>query len=474
MQLKAVCWTALLLMGTAKTLPATQARPPKSEKPRAGASQVEPLPGLSASIESLSGRVGRSVVQVFTTGYSLGGDGERSTAGLLSQQRTSGSGFLLSSDGLIMTNAHVVQGARRVRVRLSGAEGTPGRRLLEAKVIATDHEADLALIKIDATNLPFLTLADSSQLKQGQLVFAFGNPLGLDNSVSMGVVAAADRQLSPDSPLVYIQTDAAINPGNSGGPLVDAEGRVIGINTFIFSQSGGSEGIGFAIPSNIVRSVFNQMRQGGHVHHHQIGVFAKTITPALAAGLGLAREDGVLIEDVVPASPAATAGLHVGDIILSVGDKPIQNIRQFVSNLYESSVAETTRIQILRGRDQISLEISVVERTDDPLRFADMVSPAENQVRKLGILALAIDDELRPLLPPLRHGHGVIVAARTAESDYSGDRLELGDVIYSINGKPVEDVMSLRARLDELKPEDPVVLQVERSGRMTFLVLEAN
>src|ERR1700756_254383 len=264
---------------------------------------VDSLQQLSTSLEVLSKRVSLSVVQVFSIGYNLDTDRDRRNTELLSRGLTSGSGIIIASDGWIVTNAHVVQGARRIHVRLDqraaiSAARNEGRRhaLFEAKLQMADRDSDLAVLKIEATDLPTLELSDSSDLKQGQLVLAFGSPLGFDNSVSMGVVSSVARQLDPDSPTIYVQTDAAINPGNSGGPLVDTNGRVVGINTLILTRSGGSEGIGLAIPSNVVRSVYNQFRTDGHVHHHQIGVSAHNITPALAAGLGLDLEEGVLIE----------------------------------------------------------------------------------------------------------------------------------------------------------------------------------
>src|SRR6185503_10080895 len=178
---------------------------------------------------------------------------------------------------------------------------------LDAKIVGIDRESDLAVIRIEKTDLPHLRFGDSEELRQGQLVLAFGNPLGLANSVTMGVVSSIARQLKPDDPMIYIQTDAPINPGNSGGPLLDTEGRVVGINTFILSQSGGSEGIGFAIPSSIVHTVVEQIRKDGHVHRGQIGIRAQSITPSLAAGLGLKRDWGVFLGDVDPEGPADAA-----------------------------------------------------------------------------------------------------------------------------------------------------------------------
>jgi serine protease Do len=244
---------------------------------------------------------------VFSTGYALGEEdgeaGAAATAGLVTKQRSSGSGVVLSPDGYIVTNNHVVRNARRIRLQLVSLPDEPGARrqqrmhahgkLLEATVVGVDREADLAVLKVDAgAKPPTLKLADSDTLRQGQMVLAFSNPLGLENSVSLGIVSSAGRQIKPDDPMVYIQTDASINPGNSGGPLLDSDGNVVGINTFILTQSGGSEGIGFAIPSNIVRNVYEQIRKDGHVHRGEIGATVQSITPELAAGLGLKQDTG--------------------------------------------------------------------------------------------------------------------------------------------------------------------------------------
>src|SRR5579864_178480 len=226
-----------------------------------------PLEQLSASLQSVARQVEPAVVQVFNSAYAIEADGDSRAGTVVAQQRSSGSGILVTSDGFVVTNAYVVQGARRLWVRLNkDVAGVPSH-LQDATLVGMDQQTDLAVIKINATGLPFLKFADSSSLNQGQIVLAFGNPLGLENSVSMGVVSAVDRQLDPDSPLVYVQTDTAINPGNSGGPLVNTAGEVVGINTFILTKSGGSEGVGFAIPSNLADAICRQIRQH-HVHHH--------------------------------------------------------------------------------------------------------------------------------------------------------------------------------------------------------------
>ena len=246
---------------------------------------------LSNSFEELTSRVSPAVVQIFASGYSSGA----TDSVLLSKRQSGGTGVILNPEGYIVTNAHVVEGARQIEVLLPTTSSSipearsilkPRSETVEAQIAGIDRETDLAILKIDGGELPFLQLGDSDQTRQGQLVLAFGSPRGLENSVTLGIVSAVARQLRPEDPVVYVQTDAPINPGNSGGPLVDAKGNVIGINTLILSQSGGSEGLGFAVPSNIVKNVFEQIRVRGQVRRAEVGVFAQTVTPALARGLG--------------------------------------------------------------------------------------------------------------------------------------------------------------------------------------------
>ena len=451
-----------------------------SAQPTAPVKRIDTLHDLSAQLETLSHQVSRSVVQIFSTGYALNDDRESgSNAAIITRQRASGSGVVVSADGYIVTNAHVVASARKVRVRIADdASATPNSamepagKILNATLVGVDRETDLAVVRVDRDDLNPLVLGDSDSLHQGQLVMAFGNPLGLENSVSMGVVSSVARQIKPDDTMIYIQTDAPINPGNSGGPLVNADGQVMGLNTFIYSQSGGSEGLGFAIPSNIIRNVYQQIRQEGHVHRSEIGAFAQTITPQMASGLSLAQDWGVLLADVDPGGPGDIAGLKPGDIVLSLNGKTMENARQMEVNLYRYPVGAKVDVEILRNAQKQTIGVTTVEREGDPQRFADMVDPAKNLINRLGILGIDVDQKVAELLPDLRNRYGVVVAARGGDTPYSGDNLQLGDVIYSINNLPVTDVASLRKQLDQLKDADSLVLQVERSGRLIYVTLE--
>jgi serine protease Do len=294
---------------------------------------TNPLRDLNASVEELTKQVSLSVVQVLVTGY--GSMDERSReAGLVFGRRSIGSGAIIDSNGYIITNAHVVAGAQRVQVVLHGpaiADGpvqsldADAERTLDARIVGTASDIDLALLKVEATGLRALPLADYDKIRQGELVFAFGSPEGLLNSVTMGVVSSIARQPDPDSPRIYIQTDAPINPGNSGGPLVNVDRELVGLNTFILTESGGSQGLGFAIPSVVIAVAYPQLRRYGHLHRGVIGVNVQAITPALAAGLGLSRTSGVMVSDVMRDGPADVAGVQVQDVVATVNGKPVNS-----------------------------------------------------------------------------------------------------------------------------------------------------
>jgi serine protease Do len=437
---------------------------------------------LNRSLGEISDRVSASVVQVQTLGYGpLAGDDDSVPAALLAPLRGSGSGVIVDPAGYIVTNAHVVEGARSVRVVLAlpdRAEGEwhsilkPRGRRIPARILGVDRETDLALLKIEASDLPSLELGDSDTVRQGQIVLAFGSPLGLENSVTLGVISSVARQLRPEDPMIYIQTDAPINPGNSGGPLVDAEGRVIGINTLILSQSGGSEGIGFAAPSNIVRYVVDELRKNGHVHRGQIGVVGQTVTPALAEGLGLPQDWGVILSDVEPRGPADVSGLRPGDLVLSLDGKTMENARQFQVNLYRKPVGSLVELEFLRGPEKLTRRVTVLGRSDDPERFADFVSRETNLVPELGVFAVTVDGLIRRLLPPLRKLEGVLVTSRAIGAEGRGFALYPGDVIYSLNQTPTPNLEALRQSLAGVEPSNVAVLQIERRGRLVFVTLE--
>ena len=440
-------------------------------------SGTDALEGLSISFEQITSRVAPAVVQIFTTGYGIGGSGST----ILSRETGTASGIIIDPEGYIATNAHVVAGMRRIQVQVAtGGEGTspppgglkPLGGKIEAKVVGVDLTTDLALLKIPTSALPALPFGDSDQLKQGQVVLAVGSPLGLGNTVTMGIVSAVSRQLNPDDPTAYVQTDAPINPGNSGGPLVDMKGQVIGINTLILSQSGGNEGVGLAIPSNTVRDIMDQLRRSGHVHRGVIGVQLQTVNPVLVSALQLPVGWGVIISDVAPDGPADKAGLEIGDIILSVDGKPVDSVRQFGNNLYRHATDATVALEVMRGSEKRTFTVPVMEKPDDPYRFMDLVDPQKNLVPRLGILGVDITADLAAALPAPRIAGGVLVAAISPDADPSGAAFKPGDVIHSMNRTPIGSLAELRSVVDRLKPGAAAAIQVERQGMLLFITQE--
>jgi serine protease Do len=439
------------------------------------------LAEMSAAFETLASQVSPSVVSIVATGYGEIRETAETAGGLITRQRAGGSGVILDSSGLVVTNAHVVAGATRVQIVIPPPEPAPGEKrsivrprgdLVDAKIIGLDAETDLAVLRVNRSNLHALELGDSDGLRQGAIVLAFGNPLGLEDSVSMGVVSAIGRQRAPDDPMVYVQTDAPINPGNSGGPLVDTTGRVVGINTFIVTRSGGSEGLGFAVPSNIVRAVFDQIRQTGRVRRGSIGVSAQTITPALAAGLQLERLSGVVVGDVYPSGPGEAAGLQPGDVILTLDGKAMENGRQFEVNVYQRRVGDTVAVEFMRGQERRRTTVAVAERETAPVEFADMADPADNLVPRLGVLAIPLDARISSMLPQLRRQGGLLVAAKSADAPPSEQGLAIGDVIYGLNGAAVTTLDEFKRAVARIPSGAPCVLQVQRSRRLMFVAVE--
>jgi serine protease Do len=434
------------------------------------------LQGISQVVEELVERVDPAVVQILTSGLA---PSEEVATGLLKTARTSGSGVIVDASGYIVTNAHVVSGGRKVQVVIplrheDAAKANsilkPSGRAVAADVVGVDSETDVAVLKVEEKDLPRLEFADSEKLRQGQVVFAFGSPYGLENSVSMGIVSSVARQIKPDHPMIYVQTDAAINPGNSGGPLVDLDGRIAGLNTFILSGSGGSEGIGFAVPSNIVRRVYDQIRKDGYVRRGQAGVIAQTITPAMAQALSLPQDYGVFISDVLPDGAAAAAGVQVKDIIASLNGKPMENARQFGVNIYQMA-GETVTVEVRRGGENKTLKMAVMERPRDPARLLRSITRRDNYVARLSVLAATLDEKITPVLGPTRRLSGVVVAALLAGSAAEGTLLP-GDLIYEVNGSKVGSLDELRQAVTNLPANRPAALWIERAGQLQIVMID--
>jgi len=435
------------------------------------------LSEISHSFEQIAEQVGPSVVQIIARGPA---SDDQSGSVLIRDQRSSGSGVIVDADGYIVTNAHVVGVARKVQVLVpSGSESRaafksvikPAGKLVVAQVIGVDRETDVAVLKIAEKGLRPLRFGDSEALRQGQLSFAFGSPFGLENSVTMGVISSPARQIRPDQPMIYIQTDASINPGNSGGPLVDVNATLIGLNTFIFSTSGANAGVGFAAPANIVRNVYEQIKRNGRVRRGQIGIQAQTVTPELARLLHLGHDSGVLVGDVAQGGPAEAAGIEVKDLLLTLNGKPLENARQFGVNVYQRA-GETVTVELLRGTEKLTKQVAVLERPRDSEQMLSMVDEEKNLVAKLGVLALDLDARTTSLLPPLRRLSGIVVAGVVADRPGSADTLYPADVIYGVNDAKVGNVTELQQALSTMKRGESVAVQVERLGQLQFVVLD--
>jgi serine protease Do len=463
----------------------TPSQKPQSGKAKASAAETassEPpgvLVQLNGALESLAAKASPAVVQILVTGFGPVRSEDRSQTALIVRQHAVGSGVIVDPDGYIMTNAHVVEGAQRIRVALplpmgdsAGLVPIGKRRILEARLLGSHKDTDLALLKIDETDLPTLSLMSQQRPHVGQLVFAIGSPEGLQNSVTMGVVSALARQPDPAKPMTYVQTDAPINPGNSGGPLVDMNGAVIGINTFILSQGGGSEGLGFAIPARVVEFVYHSLRKYGHVHRVEIGAGMQEITPALADGLHLAQRWGVVVDDVKPDGPAAAAGLQIQDIVLSADERRIETLPSLSAALYLHRIDQVLKLQILRGTEKKTLYIPAVEHHDQMDQLLDAANPENSLVPRLGILAVDLTGDLKGVLSSLRISSGVLVVGREADLITPDTGLQAGDVIHQLNTKTIDSMDTLRAAAGELKTGDAVVLQVERDGGLTYLSFE--
>ena len=438
--------------------------------------QPDPLVQMNASIDALTRKVWPSVVQILVTGYGARTEGPQGSAGaVVGRQQSVGSGFVIDSEGYIITNAHVVSGAHRVQVVLPAdkADGTLATALsskatlIPATIVGITTELDLAVLKVDQ-KLPPLPLATYSQVRQGETVFAFGSPNGLRNSLTHGLVSAVARQVEADSPQIFVQTDAPINPGNSGGPLVNIRGEVVGVNTFIMSQSGGNEGLGFAIPSATARTVYRQLRQYGYLRRQEVGMSIQTITQGMADALGLARGHGVIVSDVWPGGPAEAAGLAVGDVLVSVDGQPAENVPTVSYNFRLRDSQNNVELVVLRGTKEISVSVKPAEVRSDFDSVSSMADPSKNLVAELGIIGVEIDSRIAATATGLRDPFGIIVVARAAGAASDVPVLPR-DVIRSVNNRRVQTLAALREIVRSLKPGTPVTMQVQREGKLTFV-----
>jgi serine protease Do len=435
------------------------------------------------AIDQIAERAMQSVVEIEVTGYGVPehdkdqGDAQQA----LERQRSIGSGVIVDPDGYIITNNHVVAGAMRIRViiapatvelAMGNAHLSNPQRVYEAKLIGTTRYADLALIKIEEKGLPFIPLPQQFYFRLGQTVVAIGAPEGLDHTVTKGIISAVGRQPEADRPMVYVQTDAPINPGNSGGPLIDRNGNLVGINTFIVTSGGGSEGLGFAIPEPIVRFVYTELKEHGIVPNVTIGAHAQSITPALAAGLKLPQDWGVILSDIDAGGPAAAAGLRQRDVVTAIDGARVDSLPKYTGFLYIHQRNTPIRMEVLRDGKPLTVSITAIAAPPMIDNLSDLIDPRKDLIASLGVFVIDLKHSQAGAMLNLRSENGVLVAGLLGGEPATAADLSVGDVIRAINGTPLDDSQQLRQTLAGLKPGDAVVLEVERQSVLQYVAFE--
>lgn len=384
------------------------------------------------------------------------------------KQMGQGSGFIISNDGYILTNNHVVGGADKITITLNDS------REFEAKLIGTDPSTDVAIIKIDGKDLPIIELGDSDKLEIGEWAIAVGNPFGLNASVTVGVVSAKGRSelgiTGRGGYEDFIQTDAAINPGNSGGPLLNIDGKAVGLNTAIFSQSGGYMGIGFAIPINLAENVKDQLVKFGKVERGFIGIYMdqNDITSELAELFGLKENHGVIITDVIPGSPAEEAGLKADDVIIELNGKKIKNYLTFRNAIAMLKPGTKIKLKIFRDGKEENVKLKIGSQT----QARALLNESSEFARKFGIV---VEDITEEMAEKLNHkvGQGVVVSEVVSGSSAEQKGIKPGMVILSVNRIPVGSVIQFNEAFDTLKKKDAksAWLLIKREGTAMYIVL---
>ncbi|HEX9145564.1 MAG TPA: DegQ family serine endoprotease, partial [Candidatus Binatia bacterium] len=370
-----------------------------------------------------------------------------------------GSGFIIDRDGTILTNYHVVDGADKITVTLSEGQS------FTAKVLGRDQKTDIAIIKIDAQqDLPAVSLGDSDQLEVGEWVMAIGNPFGLDHTVTAGIVSAKGRHIGDGPYEDFIQTDASINPGNSGGPLINLRGEVVGINTAIFSQSGGNIGIGFAIPTNLVKDLLPQLKAKGKVVRGFLGTTIQKITPDIAESMGLKQANGALVADVAKDGPAERAGIKTGDVIVAFDGKEIKDSTDLPLQVARLAPGKRVQVRILREGKELTLPITVGE-------FKDSEVVASSETGELGLTVEKVTPQLAEELG-LKRAEGLVITEVKPGSAAEDGGLQTGDVITEINRHPVSTMADFRRETAKAGKGQSVLFLVRRGQGSLFLALK--
>ena len=365
------------------------------------------------------------------------------------ERRGTGSGFIISADGLILTNHHVVEGADEIKVRLTDSREFTG------KVLGSDAKTDIAVVKIDAKDLPHLTMGNSDELKVGEWVAAIGSPFGLDNTVTSGIVSAKSRKLPSDQYVPFIQTDVAVNPGNSGGPLFNMKGEVVGINSQIFSTSGGFMGLSFAIPSNLAMQINDQLVKNGKVTRGRIGVVIQSVTQDLAESFGMKTPKGAIVSQVEKDGPAAKAGLQEGDIITAVNGRAIDDSVDMPVIIGSMAPGSIAKLSIIRNNKDMTLDVKVEEAPNESASSNASKTAAAN---KLGVTVRPLNDEEKAKAET----EGLLVTESTGAARKAGIRE--GDIIVNVNGVKIKKTDDLARVLE--KNKNLRVLVQRRDGRI--------
>ena len=372
--------------------------------------------------------------------------------------RSLGSGFIISKDGYVLTNNHVIEGAETVIVRLND------RREFIAEIVGTDPRSDVAVLKLDANDLPVAEIADSDDVKRGQWVVAIGSPFGFDYSVTAGIVSATGRALPDESYVPFIQTDVAINPGNSGGPLFNLDGEVVGINSQIFTRSGGFMGLSFAIPMNLAMNVAKQIQEDGVVRRGWLGVLIQEVNRDLALSFGLDKPMGALIAQASRSGPGGKAGVQPGDIIVRFNGKDVERSSDLPPMVGLVRPGTTVPVDVVRQGDRLTIDVTI-----EQLPEANQVARAMSSQPK-AILGMTVDDVPESLQSENNLQGGILVKEVEDDPALSAG-LRAGDIITQVGGREISEVSDLQNMLDSLPTDRPIPVLVLRGGNSTFLTL---
>ncbi len=487
MYLKKTALAVSVLLATG-ALVMTGALPVKAENaavtaPAATANPVAPAPTIAAGtlpeLTTLIKQNSPAVVNISVEGKAInpmaGLEGlppefKRFFKGLPDQgqdeERTQamGSGFIVSSDGLVVTNAHVVEDAKTVTVMLND------KREVSAEIVGVDKLSDIALLKVKADNLPVVQLGDSDKLEVGQWVVAIGAPFGLDHTATQGIVSALSRSLPDGTYVPFIQTDVAVNPGNSGGPLFDLGGRVVGVNSQIYSRSGGYMGISFAIPINVAKNVVEQLKTKGQVSRGWLGVEIQGMDQKLASSFNLSQPNGALVASVQPESPADKAGIQAGDIITQFAGSAVKSVSDLPLLVGNTPIGKTVQATIIRGGNEKTLDVTVQQLAADAKDKPSKMAEAKSEGAMLGVAVEKLTDAERKE-NDLKGDQGVIIREILPDSPAKQAGLGKGDIILSVNNVPIHSAEELKTTVKGAPEDKPLALLVLQDGKTRFLAI---